>query len=388
MTGHAFTIDAPHPDIENGVPRRPLSYFVTPPEGGMNDETGVILAIEGFGSRPNSEYAIKLRGYLATKYNCLAVTVGYFSQAVKYGGSLAPHPDFFVNLRRHHGITVAATGNADISGLLQSLARILAENGITELDPSCVVIRHAGGEYQSFGLLPAIDHLQVLHEVLGRFPVRRSRLYAFGSSYGGYIALLLGKLAPATFRLIVDNSGFVRAENSLYGDTRFVMQIGPLKVAAWEPVVWSRDPRHPHFFGPAQAMVRDLLVDEHMRPSATRYFCTHYVADTVAPFAEKKSFADKMSRFAPVDLLAVTDGDIDGSLFKEPVHGLRASLRQLFDRSHAAWAAGGGEAAATGTTDFELGSRLVFRCGDRSYVLRYSAAGGVAVAVDRVAGFP
>ncbi|MEI7611185.1 MAG: hypothetical protein WCJ64_27685, partial [Rhodospirillaceae bacterium] len=88
------------------------------------------------------------------------------------------------------------------------------------------------------------------------------------------------------------------------------------------------------------------------------------------------------------DLLAVTEADIDGSLFKEPMHGLRASLRQLFDRAHAAYAAAGGEESAAETTDFDLGSLHIFRCGGRSYVFRYSAAAGVAVAVDRVTGFP
>jgi len=37
---------------------------------------------------------------------------------------------------------------------------------------------------------------------------------AFGSSYGGYITSLMGKYAPFTFSLIIDNSGF--CVSSLY----------------------------------------------------------------------------------------------------------------------------------------------------------------------------
>ena len=388
MSFASFTIAGPHADIENGVARRPLTYHVTPPEGGIDDDTGVILAIEGYGSRPNSEYTIKLRNYLASKYNCLCATVGYFGQSVKYSSVLAPHPDFFVNLKLHHGVSIAVPRNADMSEMIYQLAPMLAANGITELDPSCRLIRQCDGEYQSFGLLPAIDHLQVLHDILRRYPVRRSRLYAFGTSYGGYVALLLGKYAPNTFRMIIDNSGFSKATLDVYGDRYFKTQLGPLTVYAHEPMVWSSDPRNPGFFAPPHAMIRDLLVEEHMRPQATRYFCCHYVADVIAPFADKALFAERMRRLTSVDLLAVGDGDIDGSMFKEPTHGMRASLRQLFDRGHALWRAGGGEAAALGTTDFDLGSRHVFRCGDRSYVFRYSAEAGVAVAVDRVAGFP
>ena len=388
MTSETVTLDNPHPDIENGVERRPLRYFLTAPEAGVNADTGVILAIEGYGSRPDSEYAAKLRGYLANKYNCLCATVEYFGQKVKYARRLAPHPDFFVNLARHHGISVSVPAGADLSEMLFRLAGVLAANGITELDQSCRVVRQCDGEYQSFGLLPAIDHLQVLHEILSRYPVRRSRIYGFGSSYGGYIALLLGKYAPNTFRMIIDNSGFSKPTRDVYGDFYFKTQLGPLTVYAHEPMVWSSDPWHPRFFSPPHAMIRDLLVEEHMRPQATRYYCCHYLKDTIAPFADKALFAERMRRFTSDDLLAVGDDDIDGSLFKEPVHGLRASLRQLFDRSHAAYRAAGGEEAALATTDFELGSRHLFRCGDRSYVFRYSAEAGVAVAVDRVAGFP
>ncbi|MEI6559308.1 MAG: DUF2920 family protein [Rhodospirillaceae bacterium] len=388
MCVESVTIDRPHADIEHHVERRPLTYFVTLPEGGINADTGVILAIEGYGSRPNSEYTIKLRRYLASCHNCLCATVGYFGQAVKYQNTVLPGPEFFLNLNRHHGVSVTVPRNADVSDLIFHLAELLVEGGITELHPSCRVIRHCGGEYQSFGLLPAIDHLQVLHDILRRFPVRRSRLYAFGTSYGGYIALLLGKYAPGTFRMIVDNSGFARSNSDLYGDSLFRMQIGRLAATANEPMVWSQTPASPHFFDRHHAMIRDLLLEEHLRPTATRYYCTHYVGDTVAPFADKQCFVDRMRRHAAIELLAVDDAAIDGSLFKEPVHGLKASLRQLFDRAHAAYRAAGAEAAAPATTDFDQGSRYVFRCGGHSYVFRYSADQGLAVAVDRVTGFP
>ena len=388
MSDLVFTLDSPHPDIEHQIARPPLTYHLTLPEAGLSADTGLILAIEGYGSRPNSDYTVKLRRYLANKYDCLVATVGYFGQLLKYGGALVPAPDFFIKLAEHHGVSVAVPRGVNPSVLAAHLAEALAEGGLTELHPACKLLRHGSGEYQSFGLLPAIDHLQVLHDILGRYPVRRSRLYAFGTSYGGYIALLMGKYAPNTFRLIVDNSGFVHANTDLYGESLFRTQFGPLVVYCHEPIVWSIDPTSPRHFALSHALIRDLLVEEHRLPTDTRYFCAHYVGDTVAPFAEKAAFVGRQRRFTAVDLLAVTEADIDGSLFKEPMHGLRASLRQLFDRAHAAYVAAGGEESAAETTDFDLGSLHIFRCGGRSYVFRYSAEAGVAVAVDRVTGFP
>ncbi len=387
MPTEVFTCARPHPDIENHVVRRGVTYYVTSPEGGINAQTGVILAIEGYGSRPCSVYAGKLRGYLAAKYNCLCVTVGYFGQQVKFFETLVPAADFFVNLSRYHGVSITAPKTSDMTGLVLNLIKILADSGITELHPSCRVVRQ-GAEYQSFGLLPAIDHLQVLHEVLLRYPVNRARIYAFGTSYGGYIALLLGKFAPATFRMIVDNSGFTEVNSDVFGNSRFTTQMGGLKLITHEPMVWSSEPDDPHYFAPHHALIRDVSVSDHLRPTSAHYYCYHYEGDTVAPLATKLRFTEAMRTVAPVALTVVGEGDIDGSLFKEATHGMRASLRQLFDRSHAAYCAAGADGAESPVTDFDQGTVYDFRCAGFVYRFRYSVASGVAVDMDRVAAFP
>ena len=102
----------------------------------------------------------------------------------------------------------------------------------------------------------------------------------------------------------------------------------------------------------------------------------------------KQRFVEAMRPFAAVSLTTVEAADIDGSLFKEATHGMRASLRQLFDRSHAAYRAAGGEAGESPVTDFDLGSGYDFPCGEFVYRLRYCASGGVAVDMDRVAAIP
>jgi len=47
-----FTIESPHPDIENNVERRPLEVHVTVPQTGIGEKTGLIVAIDGYGSHP------------------------------------------------------------------------------------------------------------------------------------------------------------------------------------------------------------------------------------------------------------------------------------------------------------------------------------------------
>ncbi|MFK2827245.1 hypothetical protein QYG89_16635, partial [Bacillus sp. B190/17] len=69
MGTQAFTIK-PLEDIEVGFRRKELDYYVTLPHKGINEETGVILSIPGFGGVANSEYYLeKLNPYLADKSN-------------------------------------------------------------------------------------------------------------------------------------------------------------------------------------------------------------------------------------------------------------------------------------------------------------------------------
>src|SRR5208337_1213729 len=68
----------PHPDIELGFERKPIEYFMTFPDNGINDDTGLILAIPGYGDRADFQYQKdKLRPYLANKYNCITVGINY-----------------------------------------------------------------------------------------------------------------------------------------------------------------------------------------------------------------------------------------------------------------------------------------------------------------------
>ena len=376
-------IHEPHPDIEHGFSRRPLVSYLTLPEEGLGANTGIIFFIGGYGSLPNSEYAAKLRSYLSNQYNCLAATVGYFGQEMKNRGTLVPAPDFFINLMRYHGVSVSAPHGMNRAVMFNRIADELVNGGIAELHPSCRLICESGTEYQSFGLLPAIDHLQVLNYMINNYSVSRKRIYVIGTSYGGYVALLMGKLAPGTFRLIVDNSGFVRPNGDVYGDSHsrgsIITQYGNLTVSRYEPIMWSKNPLSPRYFSLKHALIRTLLITEHQIPTTTHYFCCHWVGDIVAPFAEKACFIESMKKITYVEFLPVTEANIDGSLFKELIHGLKSSLRLLFDRAYATYLAVGGADDEIDTTDFDICSRYVFKCNECSYIFSYSRETGVSV---------
>jgi len=382
-----FTIDSPPPDIENGVTRRPLEVHVTVPDSGVGESTGLIVAIDGYGTHPGQTYARdKLRPYLAEKYDCVVIGVTYFGCLLKSKPETRPLPDFFTNLERAHGISVGLPRGVPVEVAVRGLCAMLAERGVARLDPSCRLLSRSGDEYHSFGFLPALDVLAAVNETLNRFPVDKRRLFVLGTSYGAHIALLLGKLAPRTFRMIVDNSGFCRAVvPHVYGHNEprwhHFQVVANVEVVTYEWSVWSPDPRSPRYFAPWHDDIRNLLIPEHRQPSRTRHYCYHFEDDDIAPTADKRRFRDLAEDIVPVELTVVRAEDLDGRLFKAPEHGMDASLRGLFDNAYGRYIRDtGGEAEPA--TDFDLDSRYRFACGPRTYTLSYSRQHGVAATLD------
>lgn len=369
------TIEQPVPDLELGIPRQPVRFDLRLPSGGLRPDTGLVFYIHGWGARYDDAYAAKLLPYLADRHNCVAVSVDYQGSVAHAGFSMVPAPDFFAKLAEHHGVQVTApTGVAPLQ-IAQMVLAQMAQRGITQLHPECAFLR--GSEaYSNFGLLPALDHLQVLHRVQAELPLDKRRIYVIGTSYGGYVAMMAAKLAPNSFKLVVDNSGFSSA-----ADTLAVYGMGELcssrpAVRLLSRVAFSPNPANSYYLTPSMRRIRAVGVDEHYsdQDGVCASYGYHSAHDNVAPLAAKVAAAEVVARHRRHDLKIVTEADIDGCIFKATTHGMHASLRGLFDMTMERWRGdGGGDVPAV--TDFDLETVNVLPCGDKDYIVSCSAEG-------------
>lgn len=168
----------PHADVELGIKRNELEYFLTFPDSGISPDTGIVFFISGFGSKADFEYERnKLRPYLAEKYNCVAVGVNYFGigNRVETGASCEIDGNCLNQISDIYKIPHSSylSNNEYKMDLLFSMLR---GKGISKLDQRCKGYLHiAKNEYQSFGFLPAIDHLQVLSNILKTYNLNRKK---------------------------------------------------------------------------------------------------------------------------------------------------------------------------------------------------------------------
>jgi len=233
-----------------------------------------------------------------------------------------------------------------------------------------------GDTYINFGVLSALDLLQVAAKVIADYDINRRRIFAIGSSYGGYLALLLTKLAPNTFRFVVDNCGYSGAADAggvIYGLTSLS---GPLRVLLISPQAFRNDPASPAYFNPTRQAIRDLAIPDHYQlPSATMAYSYHGEVDNVAsPEAKALVSACLRQMGRHHDLRFIGPAELDGHLFKVPEHGLKASMRGLMRLSMDRWLA---EAPQDGPefTDFDLGTVTILACADFDYMFTFGQDG-------------
>ncbi|MGE5505731.1 MAG: DUF2920 family protein [Actinomycetota bacterium] len=370
-------IEAPV-DVELGRPRGRLRFAWHGPSAGIGPKTGLIFHIHGYGARFDDPYAGKLRPWLADQFDCVAVSVDYHGAGIKGDAAVLVAPDFFDQLDRSHGIRIPIPPGvpADVltATLCEQILPFLASHGLTRLADDCV-LRKTGDDYVSFGVLPALDHLAVAAHLIGTHGLDRTRLFAIGDSYGGYVASLISKIAPNTLRMVVDNSGFTGPGDNpavLFGESRTV--VAGVSVRTLAPYAFSQDTAAPDCFCASHLAIRDLDRPEHWESASdTATFAYHSIEDTLAPVARKQALAAMLAPVRRYDLRIVGEADVDGRLFKDVGHGMRASLRGLFSLSYDRWMAT--SPPRVDATDFDLGTTLALACADKVYTFRYRCDG-------------
>lgn len=373
----------PHPDIELGFSREELDYYVTLPGAGITEETGVILTIPGFGGLADSVYqSEKLNPYLAEKYNCIVVSMNYFG--IYRSMETRLDNQFIENMERIYGVPATYWDDVSLDNdFYMKVGELLERKGITALDHRCQALMiTAREEYQSFGFLPALDCLTVLGEVLRNYPlVNKKKLIAYGSSYGGYIAMLCGKFAPDTFSVIIDNSGFSRSEMKYIAgrellESDFAVTVNVKNKSVTLPLAYNNpwtimDETSPHYFGDSHKQIRNLLLREHRVKSNTRYYIFHCEEDQIASVEDKDKVVTLLNMFNSTSYKRVGKQDIDGVLFKTYAHAMNASLRKLFD--HVVEQDGEyGLVKESIHNEFSMNKTNSYNCGNKNYVFNFN----------------
>lgn len=361
-------------DFETGKPRStPLRYSIHWPEEAP--ARGLVFLIPGFGGDADPSYARKLRRHVCRTHGMAAVSVDYHC--------LHARPETGAQLRLDLAQHLRLYGLAMAQGLkigdwrdLNALCAAFA--AAPERPEAPAHLEMPGGDTQNFGMVQALDHLRVLGDIVARgpaFDVRR--IVALGSSHGGYIAHMIAKIAPGTVAAVIDNSAYVQPPTNYGGGgngPEFATLFGGVNLMCRTARAFSFDDRDaPDFYSRDHDLIRDMGYPPHLdiqRAAApdggARYRMVNAVADAISSPERKQAQALRMAAAGfDARLKLVGEADLDGRLYKQPVHGLAASLTAFADVYLP-------EAGSRGVDpDLMRGTVVEYPCVDRTYRFRH-----------------
>ena len=327
-------------DFELGRLRAsPLQYTANFPAGRA---LGLVFIIPGFGGDTNDGYAEALRRHIVTNHKMAAVSVQYhcFGARPETGGKIqVDDRDRLMLLGLAHFSKTPLGDPNDVN----DVARRLSEAGVTARIGA--TIHPARDEYQNFGVVQAMDHLAVLGDLLQQGAAfDAARIIALGSSHGGYIAHMIAKIAPRTLAMVIDNSSYTQPPMEYLGQPASADFIAPLAgdIMAFcrTKSGWTTDNRQAvDFYSRDRDLIRDVAYPPHLAAAraeagddATIFRMVNAATDGISPpHMKQRQVAALQALGFDGQLSLIEEEHLDGTVFKQLVHGLDASLAGLFD---------------------------------------------------------
>ncbi|WP_243708259.1 DUF2920 family protein, partial [Campylobacter volucris] len=126
-------------------------------------------------------------------------------------------------------------------------------------------------EYQNYGIMAAIDHINALKDIMKNYPQFKSlpKIYG-GGSYGGYLALMCAKIAPWYVDGVIDNScaGLLPLHYIIGRDVQgydHILETSNTILYGVLKTHWTRkDPSSPYYFADENYLIRALLNKDHL----------------------------------------------------------------------------------------------------------------------------
>ncbi|MBK1992483.1 DUF2920 family protein, partial [Campylobacter sp. 2018MI35] len=163
-----------------------------------------------------------------------------------------------------------------------------------------------------------------------------------GGSYGGYLSLLIAKIAPWYVDGVVDNSAITmpHIRHILGRETEipeFVFTMENVDLNCYVKKYWTRNINSPFYLNDENYIIRSilnsnhLLIQQKLNPNII-YIHYHSAKDIGAP-AKDKIELHKIYKNLGFDTtlhLIESEDQIDGKLIKSLEHGLRMTDKALF----------------------------------------------------------
>ncbi|EAI6720663.1 DUF2920 family protein [Campylobacter coli] len=355
LINQTFEIDSCD-DVELNIKRTSkLEYRIS-----YDDEKeikAIVFIIGGYGANANIYFLDSYRNYIAKNFDVVAVHVFYHcfcqrrSDVEKYSAFTIFTKDDVSNLSQVL-LEIGVNINVNLENA-QQCYELLNQN-ITTLKSQGKLAQNyqakftstfipPNGDYQNYGIMAAIDHINALKDLVKRFPkfADLPKIYG-GGSYGGYLALLIAKIAPWYVDGVIDNSGSAVPPliyilgREMEGGCDYVFNDPNTLIECFLKTHWTRKENSPYFFNNENYFIRTLLNKDHLILQSEKnkniiYVSYHSKEDPLTPanFKEQTMQILKILGY-DVSLNLIDENKIDGKFIKNLDHGCGIPDKALF----------------------------------------------------------
>ncbi|EDG1783123.1 DUF2920 family protein [Campylobacter coli] len=356
LINQSFEIDSCD-DVELGIKRTSkLEYRISYDD--EKDLKAIVFIIGGYGANANIYFLDSYRNYIAKNFDVVTINVFYHcfcqrrSDVLKYDASAKFLEEDLENFSKVLNDFNIDSRNLNSNNALEYYHHLdhyittlksqgkLAQNYQAKFTSTFIP---PNGDYQNYGVMAAIDHINALKDLVKRFPefADLPKIYG-GGSYGGYLALLIAKIAPWYVDGVIDNSGSALPPlNYILGREMesgcdYVLNSSHILIQCFLKTHWTRKENSPYFFNNENYFIRTLLNKDHLILQSQKnkniiYVSYHSKEDPLTPanFKEQTMQILKILGY-DVSLNLIDENKIDGKFIKNLDHGCGIPDKALF----------------------------------------------------------
>ncbi|WP_088188801.1 DUF2920 family protein [Desulfosporosinus sp. FKA] len=321
---YEFFIDG-HPSIYKES-KRQLKIYFSEPDKGVNQETGLLLFIPGFGGNASSNIYKKMRSEFSDAYNLITVQCDYFGWEFMQSfdiSQLSFDTNYLKRIFAHSEINELMQQNIiDIYTLL-NISKIYNNHSLYCSMP----LKEDLTNFNDMGLMQAIDNITAIFVVIdilkqNLLDFNQGKIIIYGHSHGGYLAYLCNALAPFLVSHIIDNSAWL-IPGYLFGYRTEHKIINDVQLNVSYDYFVSKIPYD------IEIVSLPLLYQKFKNDC--KIICYHGVTDNMTSSSDKKTFCSEVDNCLYNE---ITLTDVDGEMIKSTDHGLGADFIKLFNSTY------------------------------------------------------
>jgi len=311
--------------LQNNYKKRKIQVKFSIPDGGVSEETGILLFIAGFGAQCNSKIYKKMRSDFADKYNLVTIQCDYFGYEYMQAG-LEDVTVESIDLIRLNISTTNEKAKKIYSNRHINIKEFLNTNLKYKNTIVVKINSHESIEnFNDMGVMQTLDNIVATIKVIKylqrkNLSFNTNKVIIMGNSHGSYLGYLCNVMSKGLYTHILDNSAWVYPVYC--SNPRYLVKARGNSVLVI---------KHDYKIRNASSSLKGLKIKNLYDKVENKCKIVVYHGENDELITAKDKY-EAIKDIPNVVFNLIRKEDIDNVIFKSTRHGLDADFQKLFGK--------------------------------------------------------